>query len=71
MTVPSGLRRTFDLGLCVAAFAAVATCAAWAQPPGSPPALLSMSRQIEVREGWLARRYQMLLPMMRTHGVGM
>jgi len=71
MTVRSGLRSTFGLGLCVVAFAAVATCAAWAQTPGSPPALLPMSRQIEVREGWLARRYQMLLPMMRTHGVGM
>jgi len=38
-------------------------------PPPSP--LLPMARQIEVREGWLARRYQMLLPMMRAHGVGM
>ncbi|MFB3852370.1 MAG: peptidylprolyl isomerase [Vicinamibacterales bacterium] len=37
----------------------------------TPPLLLPMARQIAVREGWLARRYQMLLPMIRRHGVGM
>ncbi|RPJ71889.1 MAG: M24 family metallopeptidase [Acidobacteria bacterium] len=42
-----------------------------AQPLAAPPAPLPMARQIAVREGWLARRYQMLLPMMRTHKVGM
>ncbi len=30
-----------------------------------------MARQIEVREGWLVRRHQMLLPLMRAHGIGM
>jgi cyclophilin family peptidyl-prolyl cis-trans isomerase len=30
-----------------------------------------MARQIAVREGWLARRYQLLLPMMRAHKIGM
>ena len=30
-----------------------------------------MARQIAVREGWLARRYQMLLPMMRAHKIAM
>jgi cyclophilin family peptidyl-prolyl cis-trans isomerase len=71
MTLRSALRRTFSLGLCVVALAVVPPRAVTAQTPGAPPALLPMSRQIEVREGWLARRYQMLLPMMRTHGVGM
>jgi cyclophilin family peptidyl-prolyl cis-trans isomerase len=62
--------------------AARATAVAWMLPvlapqaaeaarPVAPPPLLSMARQIEVREGWLARRYQMLLPLMRVRGVGM
>jgi cyclophilin family peptidyl-prolyl cis-trans isomerase/Xaa-Pro aminopeptidase len=37
----------------------------------SPAAPLPLARQIAIREGWLARRYQMLLPMMRRHNVGM
>ena len=37
----------------------------------SPPPPLPMARQIAVREGWLARRYQMLLPLMRAHKIGM
>jgi Xaa-Pro aminopeptidase len=39
------------------------------QPPESQ--LLSWSKQIAVREGWLARRHELLLPMMRRHGVDM
>ncbi len=35
------------------------------------PALLSWSEQMAVREGWLVERYEMLLPMMRRHGIGM
>ena len=42
-----------------------------AQLPTPPAPPLPMARQIAVREGWLARRYEMLLPMMRAHGVGM
>lgn len=34
-------------------------------------ALLPWSEQITVREGWLAKRHAMLLPMMRRHGIGM
>ena len=41
---------------------------AWAQPE---PVLLSWSEQMAVREGWLEERYEMLLPMMRRHGIGM
>ncbi|QSQ28354.1 aminopeptidase P family protein [Pyxidicoccus parkwayensis] len=33
--------------------------------------LLPWSRQIEVRESWLAQRHALLLPMMRNHGIGM
>jgi Xaa-Pro dipeptidase len=51
-----------------------AVVAPTAQPQSAqntPAAPLPMARQIAVREGWLARRYQMLLPMMRAHKVGM
>jgi len=46
------------------------------QPAGQPeqnraPELLSWSEQIEIREQWLLKRYDMLLPMMRERGVGM
>ena len=34
-------------------------------------ALLPWSEQIAVREGWLTTRHEMLLPMMRRHGIGM
>jgi Xaa-Pro dipeptidase len=33
--------------------------------------LLPWSEQIRVREGWLRTRHEMLLPMMRRHGIGM
>ena len=36
-----------------------------------PGGLLPWSKQMEVREDWLAKRHNMLLPMMRRHGVGM
>lgn len=39
--------------------------------PGAYPALLSMAEQIRVREGWLAKRHQMILPLMRKHNAGM
>lgn len=35
------------------------------------PGLLSWSEQLAVREAWLAKRHELLLPMMRRHGVGM
>jgi len=36
-----------------------------------PVRLLPWSRQIAVREQWLAARHAQLLPMMRRHGIGM
>jgi Xaa-Pro aminopeptidase len=36
-----------------------------------PLRLLSWSEQLDVREAWLVKRHEMLLPMMRRHGVGM
>ncbi|NNM32916.1 MAG: Xaa-Pro aminopeptidase, partial [Gemmatimonadetes bacterium] len=41
------------------------------QPSVQPSTLLTWSEQIEVREGWLATRHAMLLPMMRRHGIDM
>ena len=39
---------------------------------GEPTSLLPpISKQIEVREGWIAERHGQLLGMMRHHGVGM
>jgi Xaa-Pro dipeptidase len=37
----------------------------------SLPELLPLARQIEMREGWMVKRHETLLPMMRKHGVGM
>ncbi len=73
---PRRARHTLTPVATLALLAGLAACvtgasAQPAQPAGSPPRLLPMSRQIEVREGWLAHRYAMLLPMMRAHGVGM
>ncbi len=38
---------------------------------GRAAGLLPLSRQIEAREGWLAERHALLLPMMRRHGIAM
>jgi len=35
------------------------------------PRLLSRAEQIAVREGWLIKRHEMILPLMRAHGVGL
>lgn len=41
------------------------------KPDATSPALLPWSQQIAVREGWLAQRHALLLPMMRAHGIAM
>ena len=48
-------------------------CAAACSTPkvAEPPRLLSWSEQLAVREAWLVKRHELLLPMMRRHGVGM
>ena len=60
-----------------------ALCVVWlaacvAGPKVSPPtadlalpALLPLAAQIEVREGWLVKRHEMVLPLLRKHGLGM
>ena len=63
------------------AVAVVAACSRTPAPGPSPAVgdaregvaagLLPWSRQIAAREGWLAERHALLLPMMRRHGIGM
>ena len=48
----------------------------WLAPASSAqtlkaPKLLPLSQQIALRESWLERRHQMILPMMRRHGIDM
>jgi len=38
---------------------------------GDPPTLLTWSEQMAVRDQWLVKRHEMLLPMMRRHGIDM
>ncbi len=42
-----------------------------AQAPDGPTGLLPWSAQIDARESWLGARHDLLLPMMRRHGIGM
>jgi Xaa-Pro dipeptidase len=66
--------RRLAVGLC--ALYCVTTATAAAQSPAGEPAsvappLPSWSQQIAIREGWLARRHENLLPMMRRHNIDM
>ena len=59
--------------LAAALLFATQTPAAAQQRPviSSAAKLLPLSQQIAVREGWLLKRHDLLLPMMRRHEVGM
>lgn len=54
----------------------LAACSA-GDTPGTPsafgeaPQLLTWSEQMDVRDEWLTKRHEMLLPMMRRHGIEM
>jgi hypothetical protein len=58
-------KRTMIVLCCVLAVAAVA------QNKPKSPKLLPWSQQLAVREQWLAKRHEMILPMMRAHEIGM
>jgi Xaa-Pro aminopeptidase len=65
--------KTLLAALCIVWLAACAT-----GPRVSPktpslilPTLLPLAAQIEVREGWLIKRHDMTLPLLRKHGLGM
>ena len=67
------LAKSLLAGLCAVWLAA---CAAGPKvtPPTADlalPALLPLGAQIEVREGWLVKRHEMVLPLLRKHGLGM
>jgi len=54
----------------------LAACAAGprVRPPTEDlalPALLPLAAQIEVREGWLLKRHEMILPLLRKYDIGM
>ena len=65
------LRVVRLVSLAAVLFISAAVVPLAAQPPAAPASALPMARQIAVREGWLARRYDLLLRMMRAHKVGM
>jgi Xaa-Pro aminopeptidase len=69
-------RRLLLLGLVLTSAASPATRAGGQASERrfvieSAAQLLPLSRQIAVREEWLVKRHEQLLPMMRRHGVGM
>ena len=58
--------RIILLLCCVLAMPALAQ-----KPAGKVPALLPWSQQLAVREQWLMKRHEMILPLMRAHGIDM
>ncbi len=58
--------RKMALLLALSLLAASATAQ---DVPLKDPRLLSWSQQIAVREQWLEKRHQMILPMMRERGI--
>ncbi|HKJ02493.1 MAG TPA: hypothetical protein VJ997_08565, partial [Longimicrobiales bacterium] len=69
------MRRSTPALLAVAVSAALAG-ACTPDTPARPraddtPTLLTWSEQMDVRDAWLAKRHDMILPMMRRHGIDM
>jgi Xaa-Pro aminopeptidase len=52
-------------------FLSVALFAPFARAADKPVKLLSWSQQIAIREGWLTKRQELILPMMRRHNIDM
>ena len=67
------MSRIFERSLSLLVVLLVVGCSrpAVEMEQSEAPELLSWSEQIEVREQWLLKRYEMLLPMMRERGIGM
>jgi Xaa-Pro aminopeptidase len=63
----------FKLRLHTAIFLALFVACLFAQKvvTDPEPKLLSWSQQLAMREQWLVRRHEMILPMMRKHGIDM
>lgn len=64
------MRRSIRVGLTLLLAAAPATLTGQ-RAPAAPAMVPTWSEQLAVREGWLARRHQLILPMMRRHGISM
>src|SRR5215475_1433529 len=58
--------RIILLSFCVLTLPALAQ-----KSTNKSPALLPWSQQLTVREQWLAKRHEMILPIMREHGIDM
>ncbi len=78
MAVRPSHRISLALAFALALSFLAAACGGAARPSAAPkvadtglPVLLTVDRQIEVREGWLAKRHEMILPLMRRHGIGL
>jgi len=72
------ISRSLPVKTLLAALCAVWLAACVAGPKVTPqtsdltlPALLPLAEQIDVREGWLVKRHEMILPLLRKHGLGM
>ena len=67
------MKRIKSSILAVALLVGTSACTPDAPSPESADEvrLLSWSEQIDVRDAWLEQRHEMLLPMMRRHGIGM
>jgi Xaa-Pro aminopeptidase len=63
--------KRFSVVVAVYFVLVVVGCGYVAAPVAEEPRLLPASQQLEVRVGWLEVRHQMLLEMMRRHGVEM
>jgi Xaa-Pro dipeptidase len=72
-TPRSQLSKAFIAALCAAWLAACASSPKVAPqtPDLTLPALLPLAAQIEVRENWLAKRHELVLPLLKKHGLGM
>jgi len=60
------MRKRISLALC-----SLVLVTAAAQSIPKTAKLLPWSQQIAVREQWLDKRHEMILPMMREHGIEM
>lgn len=69
--------RSLLVALTCASLVSISACAPSGPAAGdatladSMPGMLSWSQQMKVRDQWLVKRHEMLLPMMRRHGIDM
>ncbi len=69
--MPRPLRYALTLSLMLSAGACDPPDRNNPAPTAEPLGLLTWTEQMAVRDAWLTTRHEMLLPMMRRHGIGM